>query len=49
MHYVVINEWSVDNGEMANGVEIIAVCHSEEEAREAFEKKTSRGTRLCTR
>ena len=39
MHYVVINEWTVDNGEIANGVEIIAVCHSEEEAREAFEKR----------
>lgn len=39
MHYVVINEWSVDNGEMASGVEIITVCHTLEEARDVFTKR----------
>lgn len=39
MHYVVINEWSVDNGEMASGIEIISVCHTKEEAKESFEKR----------
>ena len=39
MFYVLINEWAVDNGEIARGVEIIAVCHTPEEAQEAFEKR----------
>ena len=39
MHYVVINEWAVDNGEIASAVEIVAVCHTPKEAKEAFEKR----------
>lgn len=39
MHYVVINEWAVDNGEIASGIEVVAVCHNSKEAREVFEKR----------
>lgn len=39
MHYVLINEWAIDNGEIASGVEIVAVCHTQEEVKAAFNKR----------
>ena len=39
MHYVLINEWAVDNGEITNGVEIVAVCHTLEEVQAEFNKR----------
>ena len=39
MHYVILFDWAVDNGEVANGIEIVAVVHTLEEAKEIFAEK----------
>jgi phosphoribosyl-dephospho-CoA transferase len=37
-HYVVLCDWAVDNGEIANGVDVTGVAHSLKEAKEIFAK-----------
>ena len=38
-HYVILCDWAVDNGEMANGVDITAVTHTLDEAKAIFAEK----------